>query len=173
MAAVFLARQVLLAVSITGFLLCSCRIHDQKEPPHLESKVIYFPGTNDTMEITSFNHGKEHGRWVKYYTSHKIREERFFENGIKVDTLRVWWENGNLQASYPFMNGEYNGECVEWNESGVKIRKMHYKNGYEEGLQQQWYDNGSIRSNYIVINGRRFGLLGTKNCVNVSKSLEN
>ena len=79
------------------------------------------------------------------------------------------WE---LQSSFLFKDDEYEGECSEWNEKGILIRRMHYARGHESGAQQQWYDDGSIRSNYVIIKGRRFGLLGTKNCVNVSDSLD-
>jgi antitoxin component YwqK of YwqJK toxin-antitoxin module len=48
---------------------------------------------------------------------------------------------------------------------------MHYKKGYEEGLQQFYYDNGKVKANYFMKAGRRYGLLGTKNCVNVSDSI--
>jgi hypothetical protein len=40
-------------------------------------------------------------------------------------------------------------------------------------MQTWWYDNGKVKSNYRIIEGRRFGLLGTKNCINVSDSIFN
>jgi len=86
--------------------------------------------------------------------------------------MRTWWEDGQLQSSFLFKDDEYEGECSEWNDKGILIRRMHYARGHESGAQQQWYDDGSIRSNYVIIKGRRFGLLGTKNCVNVSDSLD-
>ena len=46
-----------------------------------------------------------------------------------------------------------------------------YKNGQEEGTQKMWYDNDKIRANYYIIDGKRYGLLGTKNCKNVSDSI--
>jgi antitoxin component YwqK of YwqJK toxin-antitoxin module len=49
---------------------------------------------------------------------------------------------------------------------------MNYEAGIEVGQQRQWYDDGSVRSNYVMKNGRRFGLLGTKNCINVKDSLD-
>ena len=52
------------------------------------------------------------------------------------------------------------------------IKSLNYTNGQESGHQQLWYDNGEIRSNYIIKNDRRYGLLGTKNCVNVSDSIQ-
>lgn len=99
-------------------------------------------------------------------------EQRFYANGIKVGVLKTWWENGQLQALYRFKNGEYDGVCFEWNKMGIMTRKMHYTLGYESGEQRQWYDDGSVRSNYIVRDGRRYGLLGTKNCMNVKDSLD-
>ena len=48
---------------------------------------------------------------------------------------------------------------------------MNYVKGHEEGSQKMYYDNGKIRSNYTIIAGRRYGLLGTKNCVNVADSV--
>jgi len=48
---------------------------------------------------------------------------------------------------------------------------MNYKNGYEDGRQEQYYDNGKVKANYIMMSGRRYGLLGTKNCVNVTDSV--
>jgi antitoxin component YwqK of YwqJK toxin-antitoxin module len=54
---------------------------------------------------------------------------------------------------------------------GKLIHLANYKNGQEEGTQKLWYDNGKIRANYVIKNGKRYGLLGTKNCINVSDSI--
>ena len=53
------------------------------------------------------------------------------------------------------------------------LRVSNYKNGYEHGQQKIWYPDGRIKSNYIIKNGRRYGLLGIKNCINVSDSIIN
>lgn len=106
------------------------------------------------------------------YPSGKIRELRYFENGKKVGDYKTWWENGKLQSHYVFKDDEYEGTCREWNENGILIREMNYHKGHETGSQKQWYDDGKVRSNYVIINGRRYGLLGTKNCINVSDSLD-
>ena len=52
--------------------------------------------------------------------------------------------------------------------SGLLIEEGNFKEGYEFGVQKTWYLNGKVKSNYIIKNNRRYGLLGTKNCVNVS-----
>ena len=76
-----------------------------------------------------------------------------------------------MQQHYLFSNDEYEGTCREWNEAGRLVKEMNYKAGYEAGSQRSWYDNGRIRANYVIEDGRRYGLLGTKNCVNVSDSI--
>lgn len=130
-----------------------------------------FAGTTDTAELCSYKYGQEDGEWKKYYPSKKIKEIRFFEHGQKTGEYNAWWENGNKQLQYFFVADEYEGTCREWNETGMLTKVMNYKKGHEDGHQQWWYDNGKIKANYIIENGRRYGLLGTKNCINVSDSI--
>ncbi len=130
-----------------------------------------FDISKDTAEFTSYLNGKEHGEWRKFYPSEKIREKRFFDNGQKKGEYMAWWENGNKQLHYFFEADEYEGTCKEWNVEGKLVKVMYYKKGHEDGHQQWWYDNGKVKANYIIKNGRRYGLLGTKNCINVSDSV--
>jgi antitoxin component YwqK of YwqJK toxin-antitoxin module len=127
--------------------------------------------TKDTLEIVCFKEGKEEGEWKQFYSGGKLKERRYFKDGKKVGLLASWWPNGNRKWAYHFKDGEYEGECKEWNPAGLLVKRMHYVNGYEEGLQQFYYDNGKVKANYTMIGGRRYGLLGTKNCVNVSDSI--
>jgi antitoxin component YwqK of YwqJK toxin-antitoxin module len=137
------------------------------------SGTVYslFPGTNDTAVISNFSNGKEHGNWKKFFATHLLKEQREFDNGKKTGNYIAYWENGKQQLHYSFLNDEYEGSCREWNRDGNLIKEMNYKTGHEEGPQKMFYDNGKVRSNYMIINGRRYGLLGTKNCVNVSDSI--
>jgi antitoxin component YwqK of YwqJK toxin-antitoxin module len=130
-----------------------------------------FPNQKDTLEIFSYLEGKEHGIWKKFYTNRQLREKREFREGKKVGSLFRWWENGTMQMHYVFEDNEYQGTCKEWNQAGLLVKEMNYQKGHEEGSQKWWYDNGKIKSNYIITNGRRFGLLGTKNCINVTDSI--
>ena len=130
-----------------------------------------YPGTTDTATIANFVDGKEQGVWKKFYDNGSLKEKRSFENGRKTGEYVAYWENGLQQLQYFFENDVYEGTCREWNRDGTLIKEMNYKNGYEKGSQKMFYDNGKVRSNYTIINGRRYGLLGTKNCVNVSDSI--
>lgn len=130
-----------------------------------------YPGTKDTAEITSYTNGKEDGEWKQFYPQHKLKEIRWFSNGSKTGRYIAWWPNGQIQLQFFFVNDEYQGTCREWGEDGRLTKVMTYNKGHEEGQQQEWYANGKIKANYIIKDGRRFGLLGTKNCMNVSDSI--
>lgn len=130
-----------------------------------------FPNQKDTAEIKGFLNGREHGVWKKFYPNRALQEMRVYCNGKKVEKYNAYWENGAKKLAYNFKNDEYEGLCQEWNRDGILIKSMHYHKGYEQGEQKMFFDDGKIRSNYIIANGRRYGLLGTKNCSNVSDSI--
>lgn len=130
-----------------------------------------FPGTADTSFVKSYLMGKEHGEWKQYFPAGQLREVRYFKQGKKEGEYQAWWPNGEQRLLYHFADGEYEGNCQEWNVEGVLIKDMNYRQGYEEGSQKLWYNNGKIKSNYVMKGGRRYGLLGTKNCTNVTDSI--
>lgn len=139
--------------------------------PFTGTVFTLFPHTNDTAELKNYYRGREHGIWRKFYENGSKKEIRYFLHGKKNGGYITWWENGNKQLHYYFEDDEYEGNCKEWNADGVLTKDMHYKRSKEDGSQQWWYDNGKIRANYVVKDGRRYGLLGTKNCMNVSDSI--
>ncbi|TDE12849.1 toxin-antitoxin system YwqK family antitoxin [Dyadobacter psychrotolerans] len=130
-----------------------------------------YPETKDTADISVYQEGLEHGIWKAFYENGSIAKQREFNRGRKTGTYLAWWENGNTKLQYSFENDEYEGVCREWNALGKLTKEMTYRKGHEDGSQKMFYDNGKVRSNYRVVNGRRFGLLGTKNCINVSDSV--
>ena len=109
----------------------------------------------------------------KYYPNKQIMEYREFRNDMKNGKQISYWDNGNKRFEFNAVNDAYEGELKEWDYYGNLFHLAHYKNGQEEGAQKLWYDNGKIRANYVILNGKRYGLLGTKNCKNVSDSIFN
>jgi antitoxin component YwqK of YwqJK toxin-antitoxin module len=191
-------RNSILLILFTGFFGCNTKAPESPAPVSVSTSLLnkseqqitmgngllllnsqpyngtlftLFPNSKDTAAIENYLSGREHGEWRKYYASKKIKERRFFTNGQKTGDYIAWWENGNKQLHYLFAADEYEGICKEWSETGFLNKMLHYKKGHEEGQQQWWYDNGKIKANYIIKEGRRYGLLGTKNCINVSDSI--
>ena len=98
-------------------------------------------------------------------------EERYFLNGKKHGQQIAYWQNGNKRFEFMAKNEAYEGELKEWSSSGYLYHMGNYVNGQEEGAQKMWYENGKLRANYVIVQGKRYGLLGTKNCKNVSDSI--
>ena len=126
----------------------------------------------DTVYIQSYFKGIKNGQFVRFYPKNRIFEKRNYINGKKEGIHIGYWEDGSLAFEYNLKDDEYNGSLKEWNRNGQIIKSFNYVNGYENGSQKLWFDNGKVRSNYVIKNNRRYGLLGTKNCINVSDSIQ-
>lgn len=137
------------------------------------SGMLYklYPGTTDTLYIKNYLRGKEHGKWTRFHPGNELKERRYFRNGRKEGEHIAYHPGGQIRFSYQLANDVYEGNNREWNAEGRLILDMNYVAGQEEGSQKVWYDNGKVKANYVIRKGRRFGLLGTKNCVNVSDSI--
>ena len=161
-----------LNIASTDFTLINGIAHSNKLP-FTGTIFMLYPNTTDTAEVRNYLNGFENGEWRKYYTANQLREKRSFINGQKTGSYLAYWPNGKPQQVYNFEQDLYEGTCREWCDNGILIKEMNYHKGYEAGTQKAWWDNGKIKSNYIIKNGRRYGLLGTKNCINVSDTIFN
>jgi antitoxin component YwqK of YwqJK toxin-antitoxin module len=127
--------------------------------------------TNDLIKSSAYRKGLLSGTTKKWYKGYRLMEERHYLKGAKNGKQIAFWENGKKKFEFMAKNDAYQGELKEWNVNGDLIHLGTYRDGQEEGPQKMWYDNGKIRANYIIRKGKRYGLLGTKNCVNVSDSI--
>lgn len=125
----------------------------------------------DTILYQEYKDGLLDGISKKWYRNRQLMEERIYKGGKKNGLQIAYWENGNKRFEFTALNDAYEGELKEWSVNGNLFHLAHYINGQEEGSQKMWYDNGKIRANYVIKNGKRYGLLGTKNCKNVSDSI--
>jgi antitoxin component YwqK of YwqJK toxin-antitoxin module len=136
------------------------------------SGIVYALGTNgDTELVIPYENGREHGMAKAFYPNGRLKEIRYFVHGKKEGRHYGWYENGARRYEYFFSADEYNGPYREWLPDGRLLLSLNFLAGHENGLQQTWFEDGTVKSNYIIKNGRRYGLLGTKNCVNVADSV--
>ena len=125
----------------------------------------------DTTSVIPYYEGKENGLCRYYFDNGKPKSFRFYVNGWKEGEHTGWFENGSQQFRFHFENDKFEGNQKEWLASGQLYSDLNYHAGMERGSQKVWNPDGSIKTNYIIINDRRYGLLGTKNCVNVVDSV--
>ena len=179
------------------FLACSCnkpkKIMNQEVPKNymlksfekiaVKNDVVFLndkkytgylyelSSTKDTLLVEGYNNGLLSGICKKWYSNKQLMEERHYLNGQKNGKQVSFWQNGNKRFEFIAKNDVYEGELKEYSENGHLFHLANYVNGQEEGSQKMWYDNGKIRANYVIKKGKRYGLLGTKNCKNVSDSV--
>jgi antitoxin component YwqK of YwqJK toxin-antitoxin module len=109
---------------------------------------------------------------LEHYESGAVRSERAYRDGLEHGLHAGWWENGQRAFEYEYRDGVMEGVAREWFDDGSRFRVSTYRAGHEEGPQQMWYADGTLRASYVVRDGRRFGLLGSKGCVNGSEGDE-
>ena len=190
--------RLLFFISISILLLNSCKQEENKtfsvsslgiivsslskELSITDNTLLYnnleFNGTiyelyknGDTLAIKQMIKGLQDGISKKWYPNNQLMEIREYQNGQKNGKQIAYFQNGIKKFEFIAKNDIYEGELKEWNIGGDLIHLATYKNGQEDGTQKMWYDNGKIRANYVIKNGKRYGLLGTKNCINVSDSI--
>jgi antitoxin component YwqK of YwqJK toxin-antitoxin module len=129
------------------------------------------PNGNDTIAMEGYVNGLLSGGLKKWFPNKQIMEERHYRQGKKNGKQIAYWPNGNMRFEFVAKDDAYEGELREWSVNGHLFHLANFVNGQEEGTQKMWYDNGKIRANYVIISGKRYGLLGTKNCKNVSDSI--
>jgi len=130
-----------------------------------------YSNQKDTLSISFYKKGLKEGVWKKFYQNGTILEVRKYKKDKKKGSYKGYYLNGSKAFELVFKNGEYHGTNREWSENGTLIRESNYIDGYEKGFQKVWSHDGKIKSNYIIKDNRRYGLLGTKNCINVSEDI--
>jgi antitoxin component YwqK of YwqJK toxin-antitoxin module len=133
--------------------------------------IDFLSNKKDTLLIEGYYDGLMNGISKKWYDNKMLKEERYFKDGKKNGKQVRFWENGQKKFEFNALNDACEGTITEWNYDGKLYHIGNYKNGQEEGTQKLWYETGKIRANFVIINGKRYGLLGTKNCKNVSDSI--
>ena len=135
--------------------------------------VELYPESLDTLSIQGYLDGLQSGIGKKWYPNGQLMEERAYFKGAKNGLQTAYWENGAKKFEFIAKEDAYQGEFKEWNSKGNLIHLAHFENGQENGPQKLWDEEGKIRANYVIVKGKRYGLLGTKNCKNVSDSIFN
>jgi len=135
--------------------------------------VELYPESLDTLSIQGYFDGLQSGIGKKWYWNGQLMEERSYLRGAKNGLQTAYWENGAKKFEFVANEDAYEGEFKEWNSEGNLIHLANFENGQESGPQKLWDEEGKIRANYVIVKGKRYGLLGTKNCKNVSDSIFN
>jgi antitoxin component YwqK of YwqJK toxin-antitoxin module len=71
------------------------------------ARIKYYSGF--PLEIESYENGKPHGIFKKYYPNKNLQQESTYKNGILDGPFRYYNEDGKLSLEYQYENGEKKG----------------------------------------------------------------
>ena len=103
---------------------------------------------NETGELFTGIH-------TEYYGNGSERISVTFEKGLKNGPVLVYFENGNLNKKYNYLNGKFDGPFHEWKIDGTVIGVAYYLNGIKNGKWEIYDINGNLTHEIIYSNGKR------------------
>jgi hypothetical protein len=95
----------------------------------------YMSGRYLAKEVT-FKNGVKQGLMKTYYVSGKVRQTFWLENGLRQDSSRWYFEEGQLFRTTPYKNDTVDGIQTQYYRTG----KLKAKIGYKKGLRTTYFE---------------------------------
>lgn len=113
----------------------------------------YLSGTRLAKEIT-FKNGVKHGLMKTFYASGKVRQTFWYENGLRQDSARWYFEEGQLFRTTPYKNDTVDGIQKQYYRTGRLKAKIGYSKGLRTPYIEEFTPEGKIVGGYpqVVIN---------------------
>ncbi len=120
----------------------------------------YYPSGELKLEYEIDNHGKIHGKMIKYYSNGNLKEQFNYHDGKIIDTFSFYNIEGVLYrksikldtlinetyTKYYYSNGNVKSEGKDRNGLALGLWKYYYSNGklekfgeFQNGLQENWW----------------------------------
>ena len=119
------------------------------------------------VQRVSYENGVRHGLARAWYSDGSLAYTRRFSKGLRQGEHLGFWPGGIPQFRHRYVDDLFEGEQASYYKNGMPLEVRHYHAGQEVGRQQIWAASGELSSNYIVKEGRRYGLVGSIDCVTV------
>lgn len=99
---------------------------------HGES-IVYFPANPKEekvlkSEVTNFNNGYYHGKWIKYFKSGKTKATGVYKNGYFDGKVTFYYPNGKVESSGWYKHNVKNGYWKTFDPEGDIDTKTYYYN---------------------------------------------
>ncbi|MCJ0743686.1 toxin-antitoxin system YwqK family antitoxin [Pedobacter montanisoli] len=86
-----------------------------------------------------------HGLYSDYYLNNQLKEQGYFNMGLKEGEWKLWNEAGALKARINYRRGEANGTFYKYNNSGQLTEEGSYTNGKINGRLKKYITPDSIK----------------------------
>ncbi len=78
-----------------------------------------------------------------------------YKNGVRNGLMKSFYESGKLRQTFWFVNGVRQDSAKWYWEEGQVFRSTPYRNDTIQGVQKQYYRTGKLRARLTFINGLR------------------
>lgn len=113
----------------------------------------FMSGQYIVSEVT-FRNGVRHGLMKSFYQGGQVRTTFWYENGLKQDSARWYYTEGQLFRTTPFKNDTVDGIQKQFYRTGVVRAKIGYSKGFRTPFFQEFGSNGKLVTGYpdILVN---------------------
>jgi len=93
------------------------------------------------------------GTALTYFDNGTMQSSTEYKEGQISGKIEGWYPDGVKQVEGELVNGQKAGVWIAWYENGNKSRQGAFKNGKEEGEYFWWFENGKLNKKGIYHNG--------------------
>lgn len=99
------------------------------------------------------------GKSLEYYESGELNREFTYVNGKINGIWREYYKSGKIKRARTYITGKKEGEDIRFYESGNTEIKMNYINGQVQGDWIMYYENGATKQTAQYVDDEKDGLL--------------
>ena len=124
------------------------------------------PDKNETGTNTNYKNGKLSS--ISLYEDRRLVDTKYYydngnlaghtmtnANGNHEGTITHYYENGNLEFSYEYVDGERNGAFKTFYENGNIASEGYYVNDKPDGIIKYYNEDGSLQNTDNYVNGKK------------------
>lgn len=93
------------------------------------------------------------GHTIFWYDNGIKQSEGYYTTGLKQGIWQEWYDNGQIENSITFIDGQGHGPAIFWYENGQKYLQGNYLNSRMEGVWESWDIDGHKISEIHYANG--------------------
>jgi antitoxin component YwqK of YwqJK toxin-antitoxin module len=119
--------------------------------------VMYSPFNESPTSECVYSMGKKSGLFRQYYDNGKIQEESYFKNDLKNGPSKWFNKNGQLIATYQYLNGAFDGMQKTYYENDSVQSVYYFKDNKYAGEAKEYYRNGKVKISGKYVAGEKDG----------------
>lgn len=115
--------------------------------PEIETDRSYYWYSGGKIKITQGGYSGKllNGRYSEFYLNKNLKEQGYFNKGLKNEVWKSWNENGVLIQTVTWKNGLRNGEFILFDAKGTIKQKGSYRNDMLDGKQFNYQGKDSVQ----------------------------